>query len=378
MSIFNEYVDENIVSIEYDPVTGIEFESIDTSSLTELCIDLRETCTYLNSKLYVVEVMENLGLTEPLKEGVASATKDFFNAIVAKIKTFLTMVKDFFGNIFKKMELMFTVNGDTFLKKYGEGIIKSTKDNPEWIEYNERYVLTKSDHEDIFNNIDKAINKSKNDFNNIQKKVLAIANRQSKYSYNKDENGKVDEEKVEKSVNDKMGKEFSSEELSSDFSISEKEIASSLYTGAESFSDVRDKFKEATSEKDKDTTKVLDKATTLNILRYCLKHVRSDIVDLKNTQTNMVSLINNTQNSINALNNKFGNTTDEEGNIGPVRKACNYYMSVLSFLQELNSKRVSTRTQTFNYYISVLKRYTKKNYNLIVGAPSKEKKEDKK
>ena len=42
MSIFNEYVEENIVSLEYDPVTGIEFESIDTSSLTEICIDLKK------------------------------------------------------------------------------------------------------------------------------------------------------------------------------------------------------------------------------------------------------------------------------------------------------------------------------------------------
>ena len=375
MSIFNEYVEENIVSLEYDPVTGIEFESIDTSSLTEICIDLRESCTYLNAKMYVIEVMENLGLTEPLEEGVVGATKDFFNAIIEKIKKFFTMVKNFFANIFKKMELMFTVNGKSFLDKYADGISKSfTSGKAEWIEYNERYVLTKKEHEQIFENIDKAINVAVSKFRDIQDEVMKIAETVKQDNRNKDENGNTDDEKVNKSVDYsiKSTSGLSSEELTSKFNDIEKKESNILYTGAESYDDVKKKFKNNTNEKDKDLTKVLDNRTGAQLLSYCKKHVSSDLMELKNTQTKMTTLINNTQNYIKALNNKYGNV-DNNGNIGHVRNTCNFYMKTLSFLQELNSKRVSTRTQTFNYYIAVLKRYTKKNYKLIVGEPIKEK-----
>lgn len=381
MSIFNEYVEENIVSLEYDPVTGIEFESIDTSSLTEICIDLRESCTYLNAKMYVIEVMENLGLTEPLEEGVVGATKDFFNAIIEKIKKFFTMVKNFFANIFKKMELMFTVNGKSFLDKYGDGISKSfTSGKAEWVEYNERYVLTKKEHDQIFEKIDAAINLAISEYTTVHNTVLKIAEVAKQDNRNKDENGNTDDEKVNNSVNysvKSMNNGLSSEELTSKFNETEKKVSNVLYTGAESYDDVKEKFKDNTSEKDKDQTKVLDNRIGAQFLSYCKKHVSSDIIELKNTQTKITTLINNTQNYIKALDNKYGNV-DDNGSIGPIRNACNFYMKTLSFLQELNSKRVSTRTQTFNYYIAVLKRYTKKNYNLIVGTPSKEKKENKK
>lgn len=381
MSIFNEYVDENIVSIEYDPVTGIEFESIDTSSLTEICIDLRESCTYLNAKMYVIEVMENLGLTEPLEEGVVGATKDFFNAIIEKIKKFFTMVKNFFANIFKKMELMFTVNGKNFLDKYGDGISKSfTSGKAEWVEYNGRYVLSKDHHEEIFEKIDTAVNLAISEYRVVQDQVLKIAETVKQDDRNKDENGNIDDEKVNKSVNYSVKSNndgLSSEEMTSKFNESEKKISNILYSGAESYDDVKKKFKEETSEKDTDQTNVLDNRIGSQFLSYCKKHVTSDIIELKNTQTKITTLINNTQNYIKALDNKYGNANDN-GSIGPIRNSCNFYMKTLSFLQEINSKRVSTRTQTFNYYIAVLKRYTKKNYNLIVGTPSKEKKENKK